>query len=124
MLLPVYYNMADRYDPSQEANSYLTPRQGLISWKDILIKQGKDFRRSIDYLMTSDDINNDKLAYFGFSQGGSDGAIMMAIEDRIETAVFVISGLSTGIEKPSLGLLTTSRGNLCLETSRRTVLHV
>ena len=42
-----------------------------------------DPTRSIDYLVTRDDIQADGLAYFGFSWGGHFGALALALEPRL-----------------------------------------
>ena len=53
----------------------------------------KDFRRSIDYLETRDDINTDKIAFYGMSWGAAAGTIISAVEDRIKTNIYVGGGL-------------------------------
>ena len=53
----------------------------------------KDLSRSIDYLETREEIDTDKLAYFGVSWGGAMGAIMPVVESRIKTSVLVVAGL-------------------------------
>jgi len=42
---------------------------------------------------TREDIDADKLAYFGLSWGGAMGAIMPAVEKRIKASVLVVAGL-------------------------------
>jgi formylglycine-generating enzyme required for sulfatase activity/dienelactone hydrolase len=99
VLFPVYYGTMDRYDPIiEQGPNFIKPRQGLTINRDRLIKQGKDFRRSVDYLQTRGDIDTEKLAYYGYSQGGGEGGVILAIESRIKTAVLVVCGLSTRIE--------------------------
>ena len=53
----------------------------------------KDLSRSIDYLETREEIDTDKLAYYGISWGGAMGAIMPVVESRIKTSVLVVAGL-------------------------------
>jgi len=53
----------------------------------------KDFKRSIDYLETRDDINTDKIALYGMSWGAGEGPIFSAVEDRIKTNIYVSGGL-------------------------------
>ena len=53
----------------------------------------KDLSRSIDYLETRDDIDTDKLAYFGYSWGSALGPIMAAAEMRIKVSVLLVGGL-------------------------------
>ena len=53
----------------------------------------KDLSRSIDYLETRDDIDNERIAYYGTSWGAVLGPIMLAVDDRLDTGVFVIGGI-------------------------------
>jgi dienelactone hydrolase len=62
-------------------------------YKDHVIMWVRDFSRSIDYLETREDIDADKLAYFGTSWGGQMGAIIPAVEKRIKTSVLYVAGL-------------------------------
>ncbi len=62
-------------------------------WKEHVIMWAKDLSRSIDYLETRDDIDTDKLAYYGVSWGGAMGAIMPAVEKRIKVSVLLVAGL-------------------------------
>lgn len=39
--------------------------------------------RTVDYLESRDDIQSDRLAYFGVSWGGRLGAIIPAVEPRL-----------------------------------------
>jgi dipeptidyl aminopeptidase/acylaminoacyl peptidase len=54
-------------------------------WKDLL--------RSVDYLQTRDDIDHDKLAYFGVSWGGWLAPIFLAQDERFKAAVLRVAGL-------------------------------
>jgi predicted esterase len=51
---------------------------------ELIIKEIKDCKRSIDYLETRPDIDSKRLAYIGFSWGGWLGAIIPAVEDRLK----------------------------------------
>jgi len=62
-------------------------------WKEHVIMWVKDFSRSIDYLETRQDIDSQKLAYYGISWGGYMGNIVPAIETRVKTAVLYVAGL-------------------------------
>jgi formylglycine-generating enzyme required for sulfatase activity/dienelactone hydrolase len=52
----------------------------------------KDFRRTIDYLETRNDIDIDKLSYEGLSTGAWMGGIIPAVEPRIKAAVLLGGG--------------------------------
>ncbi len=61
--------------------------------RDRKIQIGKDLRRAVDYLMTREDIDNDRLAFYGLSWGASMGPVMTAIEPRFKASVLVSGGL-------------------------------
>jgi serine/threonine protein kinase/dienelactone hydrolase len=53
----------------------------------------QDVGRSMDYLATRSDIDNDKLAYLGVSMGSAEGVIYTALlQDRLRTAIFLDGG--------------------------------
>jgi dienelactone hydrolase len=60
--------------------------------RDETIQRSKDLRRSLDYLETRSDIDHDRLAFYGFSWGGIEGPISLAIENRFKTAVLADGG--------------------------------
>jgi len=62
--------------------------------RDVTIQIGKDLRRTVDYLQTRDDIDSDKLVYYGLSWGAGLGPIMTAIEPRFAASMLVAGGLS------------------------------
>jgi predicted Ser/Thr protein kinase len=61
--------------------------------RDWKIQMGKDLRRAVDYLETREDIDSDRLAYYGLSWGASLGPLMTAIEPRFEASVLLAGGL-------------------------------
>ncbi len=68
-------------------------------YTEYLIQLVKDFKRSIDYLETRQDINSNKFAYYGMSWGGVLGAIIPAVEERFKTTIILGGGL-TGRGRP------------------------
>jgi dienelactone hydrolase len=86
VLFPIYKGTYERnVERPLAARSY--------AYNDMLIKQVKDFSRSIDYLSTRPDIDTSKLGYYGTSMGGRLGIIMLAIEKRIKSGLLVFGGL-------------------------------
>jgi len=61
--------------------------------RPIQIQRLKDFKRCIDYLETRQDIDSDKLAYYGMSWGVEYGPKIAALEDRLKVNVFLAGGL-------------------------------
>jgi dienelactone hydrolase len=61
--------------------------------RPIQIQRLKDFKRCIDYLETRQDIDSNKLAYFGMSWGVEYGPMIAAVEDRLKVNVFLAGGL-------------------------------
>ena len=68
--------------------------------RDETIQRSKDLRRSLDYLETRSDIDRDRLAFYGFSWGGGEGPISLALESRFKTAVLADGGCSTAKALP------------------------
>jgi dipeptidyl aminopeptidase/acylaminoacyl peptidase len=69
------------------------------SYTEYLIQLVKDFKRSIDYLETRQDIDSKKLGYYGMSWGGLLGAIIPAVEERPKTSIILAGGF-TGLGRP------------------------
>ena len=53
----------------------------------------QELSRTIDYLETRDDIDFNKLGYYGFSWGANTAPIVLVVEERIDTAVLNVGGL-------------------------------
>ncbi len=96
VLFPVYKGTFERRDDAL-APIYMGDDSHLYS--EWLIQLVKDFKRGIDYLETRQDIDIKKLAYYGMSWGGRLGAIIPAVEDRLEASVLLAGGLS-GLARP------------------------
>ena len=62
-------------------------------YKEHVVMWVKDFSRSIDYLETRQDINSQKLAYYGLSWGGALGAIVPTVETRVKVSVLNVAGI-------------------------------
>jgi dienelactone hydrolase len=74
---------------------YATPAAGPYEARDRLILESKDFRRSIDYLVTRPDVDRDRLAVSGASLGVK-MAFLTVGEQRLKAAVIINSGLFLG----------------------------
>ncbi|KKM23169.1 hypothetical protein LCGC14_1617910, partial [marine sediment metagenome] len=89
-LYPVYKGTMERRD---DALAPIHSGDNSHLFTEYLIQLVKDFKRCIDYLETRQDIDSNKLAYYGMSWGGLFGAIIPAVEDRLKASVLVGGGL-------------------------------
>lgn len=89
LIVPVYKGTNERHD---ELHSDLPDET--IFYRDHVIMWRKDIGRTIDYLSTRDDIQIDKLGYFGWSWGGFMGGIIPALEKRIRVVVLNVGGMA------------------------------
>ena len=89
LLFPIYKGTFERGDDlkSDHPNETTFYKEHVIMWV-------KDLSRSIDYLETRNEIDAEKLAYYGFSWGGFIGSIIPAVEQRIKTSILVVAGLA------------------------------
>jgi cephalosporin-C deacetylase-like acetyl esterase len=83
VLWPVYKGGAERW----------VGVSGLMASRDLQLKQHMDLGRSIDYVQERNDIDREKLAYYGVSRGAGMGPIHLALEDCFKAAVLVGAGL-------------------------------
>jgi dienelactone hydrolase len=88
VLYPIYKGTHER----RVAGFDTVPRSG-HEYKDYVVLWVKEFKRSIDYLETRFDIDNDKLAYYGFSWGGWMGVTICAVEPRLKASILYVGGL-------------------------------
>src|SRR5262249_2218928 len=78
VMFPVYKGTFERM------THRITP--GSSEDRDETIQRSKDLRRSMDYLETRSDIDHNRIAFYGFSWGGIEGPITLALEPRFKTA--------------------------------------
>jgi dienelactone hydrolase len=97
LMYPVYKGTYERQFPGGPPR----PANGLIAHRDWFIQLSKDLRRSIDYLETRDDIDDQNIAYYGVSWGALVGPIMLTTEDRIKLGIFVVGGFSSDERPPA-----------------------
>jgi dienelactone hydrolase len=91
VLCPAFQSTYERddgysiYDPATTSSDHTAHM--LMWWKDL--------SRSVDYLQTREDIDHDKLAYFGSSWGGWLAPQYLAQDERFKVAVLRLMGLPT-----------------------------
>lgn len=97
VLFPVYKGTFERGNPELAA---LPGQTTTYAYNEFVIQLVRDFRRSIDYLLTRQDIDSGKIAYYGMSWGGSLGGIISAVEDRLAVSVLIAGGMGTLRARP------------------------
>ncbi len=95
---PVLINTLHRRDPTDAARR--------ASRRDLVIRDVNDMRRSLDFLISRGDIDATKLAYFGYSWGGTSAPFLLALEPRLGVAVLNSAGFSSGNSLPEIDLRT------------------
>lgn len=88
VVVPIYLSTFERKD-NLRSSIPNTSNQ----YKDHVIMWAKDLMRSVDYIESRADLDNDKLAYYGMSWGGRMSPIMLALDDRLKVAVLFVAGL-------------------------------
>jgi len=88
VVVPVYKNMYERRIAGGTFSVELR-RDTVIAWS-------KDLGRTIDYLKTRQDIDSEKLAFYGFSLGAVYGPILAALEPRFQAVVLLGGGVNPG----------------------------
>ena len=86
VVLPVFKGTFDR----RVANVRVRPPFNTTAWRDNAIDTVKDLRRTVDYLQTRTDIDQQSLSLFGYSWGGVNGPIALAVEPRLRLGVVYI----------------------------------
>lgn len=60
--------------------------------RDIISQTVFDLRRSVDFIQTRDELDHERIGYFGISLGGIIGTIFCGIEERVKVPVIVLAG--------------------------------
>jgi dienelactone hydrolase len=90
VLYPVYQGTFERSSPTLAA---LHGGDESYAYAEFVTQVVKDFERSVDYLLTRDDIDPDGLAYYGMSWGAVLGPIVTAVEERVRASILLAGGL-------------------------------
>ncbi|MCJ7485939.1 MAG: protein kinase [Candidatus Aminicenantes bacterium] len=100
VLFPVYKGTFER--GNEDMPTIIFDNMNSHQFTEIFIQEVKDFKRCIDYLETRQDIDSKKLAYYGMSWGGENGAIIPAVEDRIKASVLLAGGFCPQQARPEV----------------------
>jgi serine/threonine protein kinase/dienelactone hydrolase len=93
LMYPVYWGT---YERKTEYSTDMLHDWGGRGQVEAFHKTIKDFRRSVDYLETRQDIDAQKIAYYGYSWGGLIGSQISSVEDRVKLNIFLAGGLRLG----------------------------
>jgi len=94
VLYPIYEDTYER--------RFTRRMPGAAMQMDIITHRSKEVGRSLDYLASRPDIDQNNLAYLGVSMGSAEGVIYTTLaEDRLKTVVFLDGGFFLG--KPGDG---------------------
>ena len=97
IICPVYYSTCNRKKIlktwwANESDEY----------RDTMIKIGKDFKRSIDFIESRSEFDINYLSYIGYSWGSVMSNILLAIDDRVKSAFICAGGLQVQKSKPEV----------------------
>jgi eukaryotic-like serine/threonine-protein kinase len=84
LVYPVYKGMYERHVPFSRTGN---------DWRDMVIMWSKDLGRTLDYLEARDDIDHEKVSYYGFSLGALYGPVFTAVDGRFRASVLLAGGL-------------------------------
>ena len=96
VVLPVYKGSLERSDEYSRWSRAVAPEEELASrrWAEALVPIVQDFKRTLDYLATRDDIDASRIGYYGISEGGILAPILLAVEGkRIKAGVSALGSL-------------------------------
>ncbi|MCK5134200.1 MAG: alpha/beta fold hydrolase [Bacteroidales bacterium] len=60
--------------------------------RDIITQTVFDLRRAVDFIYTREELDHERIGYYGISLGGIIGTIFCSVEERIEVPVIVLAG--------------------------------
>jgi formylglycine-generating enzyme required for sulfatase activity/dienelactone hydrolase len=96
LVYPIYKGMYERFEPFKRAGT---------EWRDRFIQWSKDLGRTIDYLETREDLDHERLAYYGFSTGATFGPILTAIDPRFRASILLSGGLLPVPLRPEMNVV-------------------
>jgi dienelactone hydrolase len=99
VLYPVYKGTMER--ASEELiPTIMGANNATRRFTEYMVQVIKDFKRSVDYLETRQDIDGDRLAFFGMCWGAVLGAYIPAVEERLKASVLLAGGFDIVNQRP------------------------
>lgn len=65
--------------------------------RDLVSQTVFDLRRAIDFIETREDVDSQRVGYYGISLGGIIGTLFCAVDDRVKVPVIVLAGGSLNL---------------------------
>lgn len=96
IVVPVYKGMYQRRD------GFIPGRNPPAFFRDHAIAWSKDLGRTLDYLETRRDFDTAKMAFLGYSLGGANAPVLLAIEKRFKAAVLLSAGFQLRHDLPEV----------------------
>jgi len=75
---------------------------GSILQRERWIQMVQDVLRTVDYLETRDEIDPDALAYYGWSWGGQEGPLPLALDPRLKVGILDVAGFASSRRQPEI----------------------
>ncbi len=82
--------------------------------RDIISQTVFDLRRAVDFIQTRDELDQDRIGYFGISLGGIIGTIFCSVENRIKVPVIVLAGGNLNLMFKSRALSSETKSYLSI----------
>ena len=83
VVVPVWAGACERFDALPRTRQYR--RAAIIAWR-------ADLGRTLDYLDSREDVKTGEYGFFGWSYGGSSAVPLLALDDRLKTAILLSGG--------------------------------
>jgi dienelactone hydrolase len=90
LVYPVY---SDTYERRRSGEQPAIFRTMNIDYRDRAVRWVKDVSRTVDYLESRGDFDAKRLAYYGYSLGGSMASLILGVEPRLRTGIVLAGGL-------------------------------
>src|SRR6185503_6586908 len=94
----VFGIVLEGYLERRRPEGYVTPDPTTVEYKELIVNRVTDVRRGLDYLLTTNDIDQHRIAFFGPSAGARIGLILAAVENRY--AAVVLQGVAARTQTP------------------------
>jgi eukaryotic-like serine/threonine-protein kinase len=89
----VFAVVLEGYTERPFAANYALPDQSTIEFRKQMVNWITDLRLGVDYVETRSDLDKNKIAFLGISNGANLGLVLTAVETRYKTLLFESAGL-------------------------------